>query len=192
MPASTLAALLTSLLTALSVADAPPTQRAIEIDFHDPFGRSSYQFSLSEGAYVAVFEVGQRRATLIFPAIGDELRRLRFGLAQTLPEPDNWYEEGRHLLPRRAGRVWSGTTENGFLMKGDHILVVASRQPFRFEHLNDLYVGEGEILRPRNSFGAPDDFTERLLRAIVPNIEAQEWAAYLHWIRLDAETRPPR
>lgn len=179
MPATTLMALLASLTWMVpSIA-----QTDLTIAFYDPFDRSSYQFEINEDAYIAVFEITASRVQLTYPAIGDALRDLRYGDATSIPAPDNFYEAGRHLLPQRAGRIWSGRTENAYLLKGRHILVVASRKPFTFERLNGLFVGEGQTLRRHNSFGAPEDFTNELIRTIVPDFDLHQWVAYLHWIR---------
>lgn len=184
MPAAALFALLLSAVLTQPAGDLEPDrQQQIVLEFFDPHGRSSYQFNISESAYIAVFEVGQRKATLVYPAIGPELRKMRFEDMESLPPLDNIFEAGRHVLPPRSGRVWSGTTDTGFLMKGDHILLVASKRQFDFERLNDLYVGQDEKFAKRNSFGAVDDFTRVLLRTILPEYEAEDWTAYLHWIR---------
>ena len=183
MPAAVITALVASLLWMVPV-DAPPVrQTSIELEFFDPFGRSSYQFAVSEEAYIAVFEIRPGRVELTYPAIGDELRAVRYEGVEAVSEQDNLFSAGRHLLPQRAGRVWSGRTENGFLQKGRHILVVASREPFTFERLNSLFVGEGETLHRHNSFGAVEDFTEVLIETITPGYARGDWAAYLHWIR---------
>jgi hypothetical protein len=130
MPAASIAAVFVALLTFTTApADASVTQprdSVIRIEFFDPFDRSSLQFSISEDAYIAVFEVGRSRAELIYPAIG--------------------------------------------------------KRPFRFERLNELYEGEGTTLRPRNSLGVVEDLPELLLRAILPDYDAPDWNAYLHWI----------
>ena len=179
--------IVTAALSVMSVLPsvAPPsaTTDSIRIEFFDPFGRSSYQFSISEDAYIAVFEIRPFRVELTYPAIGDQLRDLRYGDRAALSVPDHFYSAGRHALPRRAGRVWSGRTENGYLLKGRHILVVASREPFTFDRLNSLFVDEGETFRRHNSLGIADDFTRLLIETIVPNYEAGTWGSYLHWIR---------
>ena len=162
---------------------APVAVDSIEIQFFDPFGRSSYQFAISEDAYIAVFEIRAFRVELTYPAIGDQLRDLRYGDRTSLSDPENFYSAGRHMLPQRAGRVWSGRTENGYLLKGRHVLVVASREPFTFDRLNDLFVGQGETLARHNSLGSADDFTRLLMQAIIPDYGARTWGAYLHWIR---------
>jgi hypothetical protein len=87
------------------------------------------------------------------------------------------------MLPLRSGRVWSGMTRSGNLMKGDHILVVASKRPFQFERLNSLYEGEGETLRLRYSLGVVEDLPDLLLRTILPDYGADDWASWLHWVR---------
>ena len=183
MPAASLFALIFSILWIQPAGEVIMQQRPIDLEFFDPYDRSTYQFNISESAYIAVFEVGQRRATLVYPAIGPELRKIRYNEMERLETPDNLFEAGRHLLPPRSGRVWSGTTDTGFLMKGDHILIVASRRQFDFERLNDLYVGQDDRLARRNSFGAVDDFTHILLKAILPEYDADDWTAYLHWVR---------
>lgn len=183
MPTAMFTALVTSLLWIVPL-DAPTIrQTGLELEFFDPFGRSSYQFAISEEAYVAVFEIRPGRVELTYPAIGDELRAVRYEGAESIAEQDNLFPAGRHLLPQRAGRIWSGRTENGFLLKGRHILVVASKKPFTFERLNGLFVDEGETLRRHNSFGAVEDFTNVLIQTITPGYAQGEWAAYLHWIR---------
>ena len=183
MPAATILALVVSVLWIQPAAEiSRAQQKPIELKFFDAYDRSTYQFDISEPAFIAIFEVGKRRAALVYPAIGPELRKQRFD-GDALPELDNQFDAGRHLVPPRSGRVWSGSTDTGFLMKGDHILVVASRRQFDFARLNDLYVSQGETLGKRNSFGAVDDFTHVLLRAILPDYEADDWTAYLHWVR---------
>jgi hypothetical protein len=173
----------------LSVVWVQPTeeviaaqQTPIQLQFFDTYGRLTYQFDISESAYIAVFEVGRRRAELVYPAIGPELRKQRFD-GEALPEVENYFGAGRHLVPPRSGRVWSGTTDTGFLRKGDLVLVFASARQFDFERLNDLYVSQGETLGKRNSFGAVDNFTHVLLRTILPDYDGDDWTAYLHWVR---------
>jgi hypothetical protein len=192
MTAATIVALLITLLSATQAADrSAPQQRTIDLEFFDPYDRATYQFSISEGAYIAVFEIGGMRASLWYPAIGADLRRLRYGGASSLPEPSNFFDEGRHLLPPPVGRRWSGTAET-LLMPTTRLLIVASKQPFRFERLNELYVGQGETFARHNSFGDPDDFVEVLLRTIVPNHDGDDWTAYLHEVRLETQRHAPR
>jgi len=182
-------ALTTALMLALTLAaPAGPKpeseqQKAIELLFYDPYDRSSFQFSISEEAHVAVFELGRSRASLVYPAIGDQLRRLRRGEVDDVAGFDDVYAAGRHMLPLRSGRVWSGATRSGNLMKGDHILVLASKRPFRFEQLNSLYEDEGEMLRLRYSLGVVEDLPDLLLRTILADYAADDWASWLHWVR---------
>src|SRR5688572_28777726 len=150
---------LTVVLTLMLSIGAKPEQVQdttswFRLDMH--IYNDGVRFGLKEEAYVAIFRVGLGNATLIYPAIGDELRKLRFGESKALPKPTNLYRPGRHRIPDRAGRVWSASTENGGLMKGQHLLVIASRKPFRFEQLNSLYVGDGKTLARHNSLGVVD------------------------------------
>ncbi len=179
--------ILTSLgiaLTLLLFGGSPPQQAPwFRLEFFEAADGKSFDFGISEPAYVAVFTVHMGRASLIYPAVGDDLRKLRFGERKTLPEPANLYKPGRHLLPRGAGQVWTANSTNITMMKGPHILVLASRRQFHFEKLNSLYEGEGPGLRKHNSMGVVKDMPQLLMRTIVPEYTAKDWDFYLHWIR---------
>lgn len=181
---------ITSTLLALCVLLAAPqrdvtqvSQETLRLGFFDSTERNGFQFSVNEDAYVAVFDLGLNFVELTYPAIGADLRRLRFGGIRELAEVDHFFTAGRYLVPIRTSRGWTARTRSGTLMKGKHVMIVVSKRPLRFERLNELYEGEGETFRLHNSLGVVGDLPQLLLRTILPDFLAPDWDYHLHWIR---------
>jgi hypothetical protein len=92
-------------------------------------------------------------------------------------EPKNLFPPGQHVVPREVSGSWSARAENKTLPQEDYLLLIASRKPLKFEGLNN-------ILKVGTSLGFVEpDLSVTLARAIVPDPESGDWAAYLHWIR---------
>ena len=139
--------------------------------------QSPFRFEISEAAHVAVFRIEGNRVRLVFPFLGPDLRHARFA-GEALPrEPETIFSPGVHVIPRDIPGNWSARSENKTLPHDHYLLVVASRSPLRFEGLNRL-------LKVGRSMGFVErDVSVVLARAIVPDPDSDDWAAYLHWIR---------
>lgn len=151
--------------------------RPLSLEFHSRHYQAPFSFELSEPAYIAVFRIRGRTADLVFPFLGPELRRLRFEDQTRLESPDNLFQTGVHLVPRQRSGTWRARSVNQTLPFPNYLLLVASREPLDFEGLNRL------LQRGRSLGFVEPDLSVALAQAIVPNPEAMDWTAYLHWIR---------
>ena len=156
-----------------STQEPPP----LGLQFHSRHYQAPYSFEISESAYIAVFRIKRNTASLVFPFLGPELRYARFAGETISEEPENRFPPGEHAVPREVPGGWGAYSENKTLPQDNYLLVIASREPLKFEGLNNL-------LKVGRSLGFVEpDLSIALARAIVPNPESEDWAAYLHWIR---------
>jgi len=156
-----------------SIQEPPP----LGLQFHSRHYQAPYSFEISEAAYIAVFRIKRNTASLVFPFLGPELRYARFAGKANSEGPKNLFPPGEHAVPREVPGSWSAHSENKTLPQDNYLLVIASREPLKFEGLNNL-------LKVGRSLGFVEpDLSIALARAIVPDPESEDWAAYLHWIR---------
>ena len=156
-----------------TVQEPPP----LGLEFHSRHYQAPFSFEISEPAYVAVFRIRRNTARLVFPFLGPDLRYARFAGGSIPKEPGNLFPPGKHVVPREVEGSWGARSENKTLPHDDYLLLIASREPLDFEGLN-------RILKVGRSLGFVEpDLSVALARAIVPDPESDDWAAYLHWIR---------
>lgn len=154
-----------------------PERQPLSLEFYSRHYQAPFRFEISEPAHIAVFRIKRNTVRLVFPFLGPSLRYARFAGEDFSKEPENLFPPGEHVIPREVPGSWGAHSENKTLPHDNYLLVFASRHQLDFEGLN-------RVLKVGRSLGfVKPDLPAALARAIVPDPESEDWAAYLHWIR---------